>query len=70
MFDLTETASLARKVEPTKRNVISTVSKFYDPLGVISPIVVQFEILFQELCKEKRTGTTHWKVLASQPGRD
>lgn len=54
MFDLTEIASLARKVEPTRRSVISTVSKFYDPLGVISPIVVQFKILFQELCKEKR----------------
>ena len=54
MFDLTETASLARKVEPTKRNVISTESKFYDPLGVISPIVVQFKILFQKLCKERR----------------
>ena len=54
MFDLTETASLPRKVEPTKRNMISTVSKFYDPLGVISPIVVQFKILFQELCKERR----------------
>ena len=54
MFERTETASLARKVEPTMRNVISTVSKFYDPLGVISPIIVQFKILFQELCKEKR----------------
>ena len=54
VFDLTDTASLARRVEPTKRNVISTASKFYDPLGVISPITVQFKILFQELCKDKR----------------
>ena len=45
VFDLTDTASLARRVEPTKRNLISTASKFYDPLGVISPITVQFKIL-------------------------
>ena len=51
MVDITKTASLARKVEPTKRNVISTVFKFYYPL---SPIVGQFKILFQELGKEKR----------------
>ena len=54
VFDLTDTASLARRVEPTKRNVISTAYKFYDPRGTISPITVQFKILFQELCKDKR----------------
>ena len=38
VFDFTNTASLAKRVEPTKRNVISTISKMYDPLGMIAPI--------------------------------
>ena len=54
VFDFTNTASLAKRVEPTKRNVISTASKMYDPLGMISLITVQFKILFQELCKDKK----------------
>ena len=40
VFDFANTASLAKRVEPTKRNVISTASKIYDPLGIISPITV------------------------------
>ena len=43
VFDFTNTVSLAKRVEPTKRNVISTASKMYDPLGIvgmISPITV------------------------------
>ena len=54
VFDFTNTASLAKRVEPTKRNVISTASKMYDPLGMISRITVQFKILFQERCKDKK----------------
>ena len=38
VFDFTNTTSLAKRVEPTKRNVISKASKMYDPLGMISPI--------------------------------
>ena len=40
VFDFTNTYSLAKRVEPTKRNAISTASKMYDPLGMISSITV------------------------------
>ena len=39
--------------ETTKRHIIGVATKFYDPLGFISPITVQFKILFQELCMSK-----------------
>ena len=53
VFDLSELAILVRNAEPTKRCIVGIGSKFYDPLGFISPITIQFKILFQELCLTK-----------------
>ena len=33
----------------TKRNILSLIASIYDPLGIISPIVVLFKIYFQKL---------------------
>ncbi len=53
VFDLRPIADLAQELEPTKRHVVSIASKFYDPIGFVSPITICFKMAFQELCEEK-----------------
>ena len=37
----------------TKRNVVSIISRLYDPLGFIAPAVIPLKIFFQELCESR-----------------
>lgn len=53
VLDLKEIATLARNIEPTKGNVVSVTAKFYDPMGFLSPIITEYKILSQGLCKAK-----------------
>ena len=53
MFDLRELTELAVQLEPTKRNIVSMVGRFYDPIGVLSPVVVSFKVLIQEICESQ-----------------
>ena len=50
VMGLEETASAATTLEPTKRAIVSLVSRFYDPLGLLSPIVIQFKVFLQKIC--------------------
>ena len=50
IFDVSAVAKAADGLEPTKRNVVSVVGRFFDPLGFLSPIVIKFKIFFKELC--------------------
>ena len=46
-------SSLLRDItamKPTMRNVIGLSARFYDPLGLLSPVTVQFKMLFQDVC--------------------
>ena len=52
-FDISTIAKQASESTPTKRNIASIAAKFYDPIGFLSPVVVQFKLLFQELCESK-----------------
>ena len=31
-------------LEPTKRNIVSTIGKFYDPLGFLAPVVIHLKV--------------------------
>ena len=73
VFDLGSVASHVRELEPTKRNIVGIATRFYDPLGFVSPITIRFKMLFQELCENKvgwdepLSGNllSRWKSLAS-----
>ena len=53
VFDFSELAQEATTLQPTKRNLVSLIGKFYDPLGILSPITIKFKILLQRLCRDK-----------------
>ena len=37
----------------TKRYLLKTIASVYDPLGILSPAVVNLELFFQEICNLK-----------------
>ncbi|KAL7725084.1 hypothetical protein ACLKA6_016157 [Drosophila palustris] len=39
--------------KPTKRSILSTIARFYDPLGLIGPIIAKSKIFLQHLWKAK-----------------
>lgn len=53
VVSLEDIALLAERLDPTKRAIVSLVGKFYDPLGLLSPVVILFKIFLQELCEAK-----------------
>lgn len=40
-------------MEPKKRDVVSVLGRFYNPLGFLAPVMLRFKLLFQKLCVNK-----------------
>ena len=51
-FDFNEIQSKFTE-NPTKRSLSHSIASIYDPLGLITPVVVKMKILFQDVCIEK-----------------
>ena len=53
VFVLDEVAEESKRLEPTKRNVIHLIGKFYDPIGYLAPIVIRCKVFMHSLCELK-----------------
>ncbi|KAL5468691.1 hypothetical protein EMCRGX_G029798 [Ephydatia muelleri] len=51
IFDVAKLAQLALDLHPTRRNLVSLIGKFYDPLGFLSPVIIISKVLLQKLCQ-------------------
>ena len=52
-FSFDEICEFAIKLLFTQRNTLRISAIFYDPLEVISPLVLQTSLLFKNICNEK-----------------
>ena len=53
IYDLGKIIENANTKEATKRNVLSIVASFFNPIGYLAPITTQGKVIFQLLCKSK-----------------
>ena len=51
VFDPAAVFNIDLIASPTKCSVVSAVSQFYDPLGILSPVIIVFKIFLQELTR-------------------
>lgn len=51
LFNLCTIATALEGLAPTKRSVVSVTAKFFDPLGIVSPVTVLFKMFTQDLCQ-------------------
>ena len=51
--DFSNFVAIASCERVTKRIVLSTTARFYDPLGILSPVIVPLKEVFQKVCEMK-----------------
>ena len=53
IFDFEIICRTAERLDVAKWNILLFAALVFDPLGLISPIILQPKLIFQEICKSK-----------------
>ena len=56
IFDFKEIAELPQILSASKRNIFKILAMFFDPIGILQPLVINLKILFQKVCKGNLAG--------------
>ena len=56
IMSVVDVAHAASHLEPTTRAIVNLVGRIYDPLGILTPIIVSLKVFIQELCEVKLRG--------------
>ena len=59
VVSLTEIASAAQAIDPSKHNIVGLVKRFYQPLGILFPVVVRLRCFSKSSAWLNLTGTIH-----------
>ena len=54
IYDLNKTLGDVDAQPATRRLILSTATRIFDPLGLIAPVILPFKIMFQKLCQDGR----------------
>jgi len=52
-FDFSELLHLVSKLPKTKRLLLKLTASLFDPLGLLSPLVITLKLMFQDLCTSR-----------------
>ena len=50
-LEISDLTKIALELPATKRNILKIIAIFYDPLGLVSSIVLQSKLIYHSLCK-------------------
>ena len=62
VFDFKNLVTLAENLKPTKRNMLRISAMFYDPIALISPIILQLRLIFYKFYPGKYDWDTELPV--------